>query len=95
MSTVFNFVSRGVKVHNLIIHWDLYWIMGGDDPAMQRKLLKANDYLTRAAIRAIEEQEPTLWYQSSEYWADFGAADTEPRWQFAQLWKEAYGEDIY
>ncbi len=95
MSTVFNFVSRGVKVHNLDITWQLYWSMGDNDPEIGRKLRKANDYLTKAAIRAIEEQEPTLFWQSSEYWADFGAADSEPRGQFADLWKEAYGEDIY
>ena len=44
MSTVFNFVSRGVKVHNLDITWQLYWSMGDNDPEIGRKLRKANDY---------------------------------------------------
>ena len=37
MSTVFNFVSRGVKVHNLDITWQLYWSMGDNDPEIGRK----------------------------------------------------------
>jgi hypothetical protein len=94
MSTVFNFVSRGVKVHNLDIRWDLYWAAGAEDSDMQKELEFVNKHLTSAAIKAIENQEPTDWYKVSEYYAGFGAADTEPRWQFADLWKEAYGEDI-
>lgn len=92
--TVFNFVSQGVKVKNLDIRWDLYWIYGEGDPAKQNALERANRRLTKAAIRAIEDQEPSIFWAASEYDADFGAADTEPRSQFADLWDEAYGEDI-
>lgn len=95
MSTVFNFVSRGVKVLNLDIEWDLYWTMAEDSPEQQKKLHIANWCLTKAAMSALEKQEPAIWYKESDRYADLGAADTEPRWQFAKLWQEAYGEDIY
>lgn len=95
MSTVFNFVSRGVRVVNLDIKWDLYWSMGEDSRTQAKRLRVANWVLTEAAKRALETKEPTLWYEESEGFADIGAADSEPRAQFAALWEEAYGEDIY
>lgn len=94
MSTVFNFVSQGVKVHNLVIKWDLYKTTADVDGWI-RNTAWVNDHLTYKAIEAIEKRDQHIWFEAADKYWEFGAYDTEPRGQFATLWEEAYGEDIY
>lgn len=79
--------DKFVKVKTLEIKWDLYWGMDG--------CKTANVVLTTAAFSALEQRKPDIWNTVSDIYAHLGAADTEPRMQFASLWMEAYGEDIY
>lgn len=95
MSTVFNFVSQGVKVNNLKIKWDLYSGMNAEIDGWVRSTAWVNDYLTHWAKEAIEQRDADLWFKAADKCWQFGAYDTEPRVQFADLWSEAYGEDIY
>lgn len=82
------------KVSSLIITWDLYWSMAEDDNFLREaEFNNVNDQLTAAAIQALESGDRSIWYAASEKFGKYGAADTEPRWQFEYLWRRTYGED--
>jgi hypothetical protein len=87
--------EKYVKVKNLDIKWDIYWTMEDDGPEYAKALNDANQTLTNWAIVALERRDPEYFYKTAENLASLGAADSEPRGQFADLWSEAYGEDIY
>ena len=86
--------EKYVKVKNLDIKWDIYWMMEDDGPEYSKVLNDANQTLTNWAIVALERHDPEYFYKTSESLASLGAADTEPIWQFRDLWAKAYGEDI-
>lgn len=86
--------AQFVKVKTLDIKWDIYWIMEDEDTKYTKVLNDANDTLTRFAILAIEKHDPQLFYKTADSLASLGAADTEPLWQFRDLWSQCYGEDI-
>lgn len=86
--------DKVIKVKELSIKWDLYWTMADHDEATYDELAYVNKALTLAAWNALEQRDPKIWEAKSEEFVDYGAADTEPRWQFSSLWYEAYGEDI-
>lgn len=91
--TTFEF-EKHIKVTTLDIKWDLYKTTADVDgkitfPSYVQKAL------TKAAIEAIEKRDQHIWFEAADKYWEFGAYDTEPRVQFADLWSEAYGEDIY
>lgn len=83
-----------VRVKSISIEWDLYWIEVDNGNVSKSRMSLINKFLTTAAVDALEAHDPNIWYKESEKWADYGAADSEPRWQFEKLWNEAYGEVI-
>lgn len=87
--------EKKIKVTTLDIKWDLYWVMEEDEPEWGKRLNNANEALTIAAKSALEQRKPNIFYRVAEIYAHLGAVDTEPRWQFAKLYAEAYGEDVY
>lgn len=87
--------AQFVKVKTLDIKWDIYWMMEDDGPEYTKVLNEANQTLTNYAIIALERHDPDMFYKVAESLASLGAADTEPLWQFRDLWSQCYGEDIY
>ena len=86
--------EKKVKVTDLDIKWDIYWLLEDDGPEYSKILNDANDTLTNYAIIAIERRDADMFYRVADSLASIGAADTEPLWQFRDLWSQAYGEDI-
>lgn len=85
--------EKGIRVTALDIRWDILWVME-EDGIPVNELNDVNEALTVAAVRALETNNPKAWFIVSEAFADYGAADSEPIWQFRDLWYKAYGEDI-
>lgn len=85
--------ERSVKVTKLDIKWDILWVLEEDGTPLQ-ELEDVNYTLTAVAIRALEAHKYELWFAVADKFADYGASDSEPIYQFSNLWYEAYGEDI-
>lgn len=83
-----------VTVKSLEITWDLYWAEVDNGNVSKSRMGLINKFLTAAAIEALNKHDASIWNEAAEKWADYGSADSEPYWQFAKLWNEAYGEDI-
>lgn len=86
--------EKAIKVTTLDMKWDIYWILEDEDTKYAKVLKDCNDSLTRFAILAIEQKDADIFYKAADSLASLGAADTEPLWQFRDLWSEVYGEDI-
>jgi hypothetical protein len=83
-----------VSVKSLEITWDLCWVLVDDGEVSKSRMNLINKFLTAAAIEALNKKDTSIWNEAAEKWADYGAADSEPYWQFEKLWNEAYGEAI-
>lgn len=81
------------KVSSMIITWDLYWTMVEDGDISLDEMDKINRELTLSAIKAIEAGDKRIWYRAADRYASFGAGDTEGRWQFEWMWRQAYGDE--
>lgn len=83
--TEFEYTTK-IKVDSLSIKWDLFW---GQYP--YNEVMRANKALTTAAKKAIEKKKWNIFYAAQNKYAEYGAADSEPTWQFESLWNRVYG----
>ena len=86
--------KTAVTVTELEMKWDLYWYMVEEGEVSKNRLEMVNGFITTAARRALENKDMTIFETECEKWWQYGATDSEPRWQFERLWNEAYGEVI-
>lgn len=85
--------EKSVKVTTLDIKWDILWVLHADGVPMS-ELKDVNSTLTIAAIQALQNNNYETWFTVAKCFAQYGAMDSEPIWQFRNLWHQAYGEDI-
>jgi len=81
------------KVSSMVITWDLFWSMVESGEVSLDEMDKVNLELTLSAIKAIEAGDKQIWYRAADRYASFGASDTEPRWQFEWMWRQAHGDE--
>lgn len=64
------------------VEWDIYAV--NVDPKI---VSDVRGFLDKAAADAIEADDPEVFHDAALKFASFGAADTEPRAQFHELWE--------
>lgn len=79
--------DKSVRVRNLKVEWDLYTSSMNPD-----EVTDVNRLLTEAAIEALQEPDPNIFWKAAKKYSWAGAADTEPTAQFNMLWHLAFGD---
>lgn len=81
-------LEKSVRVKSLLIRWDLYTSSMHPD-----EVTDVNRLLTEAAIEALQERDPAIFWKAAKKCDWAGAADTEPTAQFDMLWHLAFGDE--
>lgn len=82
-------VKTTIKVSYSADEWQLYSGMTGVSRAANRLNKAANIALSQPTVQEADK----VWRKASSAEAEFGAADSEPEWEFEKLAFAVYGDE--
>lgn len=84
-------IRRDVDVELSPEEWQLFTDMPGAMEAARQLNIAASEALSLSTREAAKEH----FNVARDEWAEYGAADTEPRWVFEDLCDEVFGMEMF